>query len=168
MAGQTGSLDLPIANAVQPSASGGLDAFIARIGAGSGGGAAVAPVASVSAASYNGVELAKESIIAAFGEGLATEVKIAATLPLPTSLAGTKVKVKDSAGAERDAPLFRSSDAGQLSDPAGYIYRPCAGDDYWRRWENFVRDDSGFAGFARAVLRERRWTGRGRRDSAAS
>lgn len=106
VAGQTGSLDLPIANAVQPSASGGLDAFIARIGAGSGGGAAVAPVASVSAASYNGVELAKESIIAAFGEGLATEVKIAATLPLPTSLAGTKVKVKDSAGAERDAPLF--------------------------------------------------------------
>ncbi|MGE0130295.1 MAG: SBBP repeat-containing protein [Blastocatellales bacterium] len=108
--GQTGSLDLPVANPVQPSASGGLDAFIVKIGAGSGGGGGggggVVTVASVSAASYSGLELAKESIIAAFGDGLATEVKIAASLPLPTSLAGTTVKVKDSAGSEREAPLF--------------------------------------------------------------
>ncbi len=104
--GQTTSLDLPTANSFQPSASGGLDAFIVKIGAGSGGGGAVASAASVSAASYSGVELAKESIVAAFGEGLATEVKVAASLPLPTSLAGTTVKVKDSAGAERDASLF--------------------------------------------------------------
>lgn len=103
--GLTGSLDLPVANSIQPSLSGGLDAFIVKIGAG-GAGAAVASAASVSAASYSGMELAKESIVAAFGEGLATEVKVAASLPLPTSLAGTTVKVKDSAGAEREASLF--------------------------------------------------------------
>jgi len=98
--GQTGSLDLPVANPIQPSASGGLDAFIVKIGA---GGAAT----TVSAASYTGAELAGESIVAAFGDGLATEVKFATSLPLPTILAGTTVKVKDSAGgAEREAPLF--------------------------------------------------------------
>jgi len=97
--GQTESLDLPVANPLQPSASGGLDAFIVKIGV---GGAAT----TVSAASYTGAELAGESIVAAFGSGLATEVKIATSLPLPTSLAGTTVKVKDSAGAERESPLF--------------------------------------------------------------
>ncbi|MEP7343576.1 MAG: BACON domain-containing carbohydrate-binding protein [Acidobacteriota bacterium] len=63
-------------------------------------------VASVSAASYLGVSLASESIVAAFGTGLATGVGIANSLPLPTTLLGTTVKVKDSAGAERLAPLF--------------------------------------------------------------
>src|SRR5262249_51145585 len=104
--GQTGSLDLPVANPVEPSAHGGLDAFVVKIGAGNGGGSAVGAATSVSAASYNGAELAKESIVAAFGNGLATEVRAATSLPLPTTLAGTKVKVKDSAGAERDASLF--------------------------------------------------------------
>jgi len=98
--GQTGSLDLPVVNPLQPSASGGLDTFIVKIGRGS------SVTTSVSAASFIGAELAGESIVAAFGIGLATEVKIAASLPLPVSLAGTTVKVKDSAGAERDAPLF--------------------------------------------------------------
>ena len=63
-------------------------------------------VASVSAASFLGVELAPDSIIAAFGVNLATSVEVAATSPLPTMLAGTKVAVKDSAGVERLAPLF--------------------------------------------------------------
>jgi uncharacterized protein (TIGR03437 family) len=62
-------------------------------------------LASLSAASYNG-ELAGESIAAAFGENLAAETATATTLPLPTTLAGVMVKVKDSAGVERDAPLF--------------------------------------------------------------
>lgn len=31
---------------------------------------------------------------------------MATSLPLPTSLAGTTVRVKDSAGVQRDAPLF--------------------------------------------------------------
>ena len=50
------------------------------------------PVTTVSAASYAAV-VAPESIVAAFGIGLATESKAATSLPLPTSLAGTTVKV---------------------------------------------------------------------------
>lgn len=63
-------------------------------------------VTSVSAASFLGNELATESIAAGFGVNLATSVVINDTLPLPTSLAGTIVKVKDSVGVERLAPLF--------------------------------------------------------------
>lgn len=66
----------------------------------------VRSVASVSAASFNGDVLAGETIVAGFGTGLATSVQIANTLPLPTSLVGTSVKVKDSAGVERLASLF--------------------------------------------------------------
>ena len=66
----------------------------------------VSPVASVSAASFLGAELAPESIVAAFGVNLATSVAIADITPLPTTLAGTKVTVKDSLGVERLAPLF--------------------------------------------------------------
>jgi uncharacterized protein (TIGR03437 family) len=100
--GQTGSLNFPVANPVQPAASGGIDAFILKLGAGAGAGTA----ASVSAASFLGVELAAESIVAAFGDGLATGVQVADSVPLPTTLAGTSVRVKDSAGVERPAPLF--------------------------------------------------------------
>jgi uncharacterized protein (TIGR03437 family) len=71
------------------------------------------PVASVSAASY-GATLAPEAIAAAFGSGLATAIAIADRLPLPTELAGTSVKVRDSAGVERLAPLFFVS-PGQIN-----------------------------------------------------
>ncbi len=64
------------------------------------------PVTSVSAASFSGTELAAESIAAAFGAGLATTTQVATTVPLPTTLAGTTVKVRDNAGTTRDAPLF--------------------------------------------------------------
>lgn len=64
------------------------------------------PVTSVSAASFRGLTLAPEEIVAAFGTGLATSTQIATALPLPTTLAGTTVKVRDSAGTERAAPLF--------------------------------------------------------------
>lgn len=64
------------------------------------------PVASVSAASFSGTVLASEAITAAFGTGLATATQAATALPLPTSLAGTSVTIKDSAGVERLAPLF--------------------------------------------------------------
>ncbi|MGH9833389.1 MAG: hypothetical protein ACRD9Y_10255, partial [Blastocatellia bacterium] len=63
-------------------------------------------VASVSAASFSGNEIDSESITAAFGSNLATQVQAATSQPLPTELAGTKVTVKDSAGVERLAPLF--------------------------------------------------------------
>jgi uncharacterized protein (TIGR03437 family) len=61
---------------------------------------------SVSSASFLGQSLASESIVAAFGANLATSVQVATTVPLPTTLAGTTVRVRDSAGAERLAPLF--------------------------------------------------------------
>lgn len=60
----------------------------------------------VSAASYGGERLAPEEIVAAFGVGMATATQVATTIPLPTSLAGTTIKVRDSANVERLAPLF--------------------------------------------------------------
>ncbi|MEP7342177.1 MAG: SBBP repeat-containing protein [Acidobacteriota bacterium] len=68
--------------------------------------AEVRSVLSVSAASFTGASLASDSIVAAFGTGLATEIQAATSNPLPTTLAGTTVRVRDSAGLERAAPLF--------------------------------------------------------------
>ncbi|MGH7187514.1 MAG: hypothetical protein ACREIB_14700, partial [Pseudomonadota bacterium] len=62
--------------------------------------------ANVSAASYISTSLAPESIVSVFGSGLATATLAASSTPLPTTLAGTTVKVRDSAGTERLAPLF--------------------------------------------------------------
>jgi uncharacterized protein (TIGR03437 family) len=77
-------------------------------------------VVTVSAASFSAERMASESIVAAFGVGLATTVQVATALPLPTTLAGTTVSVKDSAGRERLAPLFFVS-PGQVNYliPAG-------------------------------------------------
>lgn len=76
-------------------------------------------LATVSAASYNG-EQASESMAAAFGENLANGTASATALPLPTTLVGTTVKVKDAEGTERNAPLFFVS-PGQINYllPAG-------------------------------------------------
>lgn len=63
-------------------------------------------VVTVSAASFSASGLASEAIASAFGPGLATMTAEAMTIPLPTSLAGTTLMVKDSAGTERPAPLF--------------------------------------------------------------
>lgn len=63
-------------------------------------------VANVSAASFNGEALAPESIVSAFGAGLATQTELSNGLPLPTSLAGTTVTVRDSQGSEKLAELF--------------------------------------------------------------
>jgi len=63
-------------------------------------------LANVSAASFRRFFLASESIVSAFGVGLSAETAVANTLPLPTQLAGTSVKVKDNAGVERLSPLF--------------------------------------------------------------
>lgn len=63
-------------------------------------------VASVQAASFTGPALASESIIAAFGTSLAATTQAATDLPLPTTLAGTTVRVRDSLGQEKFAPLF--------------------------------------------------------------
>jgi uncharacterized protein (TIGR03437 family) len=61
---------------------------------------------SVQAASYRDTALAVESIIAAFGTELSNETAIAPMSPLPTTLSGTTVKVRDALGTERLAPLF--------------------------------------------------------------
>jgi uncharacterized protein (TIGR03437 family) len=63
-------------------------------------------VANVSAASYLGGAVAAEEIVSAFGVKLATATVAASSVPLPTMLAGTTVKVIDSANVERFAPLF--------------------------------------------------------------
>jgi uncharacterized protein (TIGR03437 family) len=64
-------------------------------------------LASVSAAHFRaGNQLASESISAAFGSDLAVLTQVNTATPLPTNLAGTQVMVRDSAGAERAAPLF--------------------------------------------------------------
>jgi uncharacterized protein (TIGR03437 family) len=68
------------------------------------------PVASVSAARFGTLPtISADSIVAAFGVGLATSVQIATTVPLPTTLGGTQLKVLDAAGTERIAPLFFAS-----------------------------------------------------------
>src|SRR5262249_46186602 len=68
--------------------------------------AAYRTIKSTSAASFSGLALASDSIVAAFGNALATSIRAAAETPLPTSLEGLTVSVKDSFGIERLAPLF--------------------------------------------------------------
>jgi uncharacterized protein (TIGR03437 family) len=63
-------------------------------------------LATVSAATYNATEAASESIVTSFGNSLTTSTQSAAAIPLPDSLSGITVKVTDSAGAQRTAPLF--------------------------------------------------------------
>lgn len=60
----------------------------------------------VSAANFKPASLASESIVALFGSALSDRSQVAATTPLPMSLAGVSVKVKDVQGTERLAPLF--------------------------------------------------------------
>ncbi len=63
-------------------------------------------IAVVSAATWKKTNVAPDSIAVAFGTSLATASLAAAALPLPISLAGTEVVVKDTAGVERRAGLF--------------------------------------------------------------
>ncbi|MCG3161085.1 MAG: hypothetical protein JMDDDDMK_02203 [Acidobacteria bacterium] len=63
------------------------------------------PLINVSAASYNASACA-EAIVAAFGVNLSTTIQVALSTTLPTTLGGTTVQVRDSAGQVRFAPLF--------------------------------------------------------------
>lgn len=63
-------------------------------------------VTTVSAASYKGDSLAGESIVAAFGVGLAGSTATASSLPLPVSLGGVSVRIRDRRNAEFTAGLF--------------------------------------------------------------
>ena len=74
-------------------------------------------LAAVSAASFSADALAPEAIAAAFGTGLATTTEIANSTPLPTELAGTKVRVNGIL-----APLFFASPAQMnFLVPAGVL-----------------------------------------------
>ncbi len=66
-------------------------------------------MASAGAASYRTESLAVESIVAGFGSGLAPGTFNAQGFPLPDTLGGTSVRIRDIAGTERAAPLFFAS-----------------------------------------------------------
>lgn len=108
--GVTSSNSFPTANPAQAARRGNADVFVAKITDG------LAPnaVASVNAASFQGPTLAAESIVAAFGTNLAPRTETATTTPLPTTLAGVTVRVRDANNVERAAPLFFVS-AGQIN-----------------------------------------------------
>lgn len=64
-------------------------------------------VTSVSAANYDSqIGVAAESLVTAFGTGLATTTAPATSTPLPTTLGGVTVTVRDGSGIERLAPLY--------------------------------------------------------------
>ncbi len=75
--------------------------------------AATAPVVSVNAASFLG-PVAPGTIAAAFGTDLATRLEAAQSLPLPTQLAGTTVRLIDAGNVAHSAPLFFVS-PGQIN-----------------------------------------------------
>jgi uncharacterized protein (TIGR03437 family) len=77
---------------------------------------ALSPVlTTVSDASFApNVALAASMIVAGFGQNLSPSTATAPSGPLPTSLAGITVKVKDSAGVERPCPLWFVS-PGQIN-----------------------------------------------------
>ena len=68
----------------------------------------------VNAGSFTGSSIAAEMIVSIFGVDLAGQLAIAQSVPLPTTLAGTRVEVTDSQGITRAASLFFVS-GGQLN-----------------------------------------------------
>jgi uncharacterized protein (TIGR03437 family) len=85
------------------------------------------PYAVVSAAAFTKTQLAAEEWAVAFGTGLANATEIATSLPLPLTLAGVQVIVKDSAGDERPAPLLLvSPNQVNFLVPAGTAVGPAS------------------------------------------
>lgn len=66
-------------------------------------------IATASAANYSNSGLASESIAALFGSNLSGQTQVAASAPLPLSLTGASVFIKDSRGNEFASPLFFAS-----------------------------------------------------------
>lgn len=64
------------------------------------------PFVNVSGASFHFGPAAPESIVTAFGAGLAARREAATSVPLPTQLGGASGKIVDAAGAERDLQMF--------------------------------------------------------------
>ncbi|MCW5977128.1 MAG: hypothetical protein KIT09_03585 [Bryobacteraceae bacterium] len=68
------------------------------------------PFLTVSAASYLPMTAA-DAFVSGFGQDLAATTEAATALPLPVELGGTSIRVTDSQGVERAAPLFFVSPA---------------------------------------------------------
>src|SRR5262245_51717206 len=86
---------------------------------------APAGTAIVSAASFQSGSSSAEAIMTVFGAGLTGMTAAADSLPLPTTLGGTTVNVKDNTGTERAAPLFFVSPMQiNFLTPAGSIPGP--------------------------------------------
>jgi uncharacterized protein (TIGR03437 family) len=101
--GRTFSEDLPVPGAIQPEFGGQGDAFVAKIATRAPAGLLrVVPAASF----RQGGPLSAESIATLFGTDLAGSVAKAQSTPLPTTLAGTQLRIRDSTASERLAPLF--------------------------------------------------------------
>ncbi|HEX4951061.1 MAG TPA: metallophosphoesterase, partial [Blastocatellia bacterium] len=82
----------------------------------------LAQAANTSAASYVRNHIAVEGLVSAFGLNLSSTAKAASSLPLPTTLNGTTVKVRDAAGQERPAPLlFVSPGQVNYQIPSGTV-----------------------------------------------
>lgn len=64
------------------------------------------PAANVPAASFKRGPLCPDLLVSAFGTDLAAKVEVATQTPLPLSLAGTTVKIRDAAGETHPSPLF--------------------------------------------------------------
>ncbi|MBI3664734.1 MAG: SBBP repeat-containing protein, partial [Acidobacteria bacterium] len=103
LVGFTESSDFPITSgASQGSIGGPRDGFVAKIVSG-----AASTFTTVSAASFlTNLPVARDSIVSGFGQGLSGSAAGATSIPLPTTLAGVTVTMRDSTGAERLAPLF--------------------------------------------------------------
>ncbi len=103
LAGTTGSKDFPATNgAYQTSSKGATDVLVLKITEGT----SIPKFSTVSAASFQAGPVAPDAIVTGFGDALAASSQPATKVPLPTELAGTSVRVKDSAGNEQAAPLF--------------------------------------------------------------
>lgn len=101
------------------SSAGSRDAFLAMI-------RIPATLTSVPAATFAADSaLAPESIASGFGERLASATEVAGSTPLPTTLGGTSVRIRDTANVERRAGLFFVS-PGQINYliPAGTATGP--------------------------------------------
>ena len=98
------SFDQPVTfGAFQTSSTGATEALVTKIVEGD----PPPKITTVSAASFSGeFGAAPASIASGFGEGLATGIVVATELPLPTSLAGTVVRITDSEGTQYLAQLF--------------------------------------------------------------
>jgi len=101
-----------VPNSGNPNAINVPDAFVMKVSEGVLPPDAVMSVPGASFLRYAPVSPA--SMVSAFGTNLAPTLELASTIPLPTVLAGTEVRVRDRTGVERLAPLIAVS-SGQVN-----------------------------------------------------